>query len=187
MNYSVQYGNSVSNNFSSVTTITSGSQSITSTLTRYSVTFAVPGGAFTGLQIEFALTSFTSGTFDLTGVQLEPGTVATPFERRSYGAELALCQRYFQGVSGVGRVSASNGVEYFCKTPVTMRATPTATIKSGALGYQFGRATNNLSGMATFYLGTDGAGLTFTSADTGMTTDKATGCTGDVAFLSSEL
>jgi hypothetical protein len=37
---------------------------------------------------------FSSGTFSL--VQFEPGTVATPFERRSYGQELALCQRYYQ-------------------------------------------------------------------------------------------
>ena len=39
-----------------------------------------------------------SGTFEIAQVQIEPGTVATPFERRSYGQELALCQRYFQFV-----------------------------------------------------------------------------------------
>ncbi len=37
---------------------------------------------------------FSGGTFSLP--QLEPGTVATPFERRSFGQELALCQRYFE-------------------------------------------------------------------------------------------
>ena len=39
----------------------------------------------------------TSGaTFYITGVQLEKGTTATPFEFRPYGTELALCQRYYQ-------------------------------------------------------------------------------------------
>jgi hypothetical protein len=37
-----------------------------------------------------------SGTFDIAQVQLEPGPVATPFERRPIGTELALCQRYFE-------------------------------------------------------------------------------------------
>jgi len=37
-----------------------------------------------------------SATFDITGLQLEVGTVATPFEHRSYGDELARCQRYYQ-------------------------------------------------------------------------------------------
>ena len=41
-----------------------------------------------------------NSTFQITGVQLEVGTVATPFEHRSFGEELALCQRYFQKING---------------------------------------------------------------------------------------
>jgi hypothetical protein len=44
-------------------------------------------------QIDFV--NNAGATFYLTGVQLEAGDTATPFEHRSYGAELALCQRYY--------------------------------------------------------------------------------------------
>jgi len=73
-----------------------------------------------------------SATFYLTGVQLEVGTVATPFERRQYGQELGLCQRfYYVGPTGLyGYPSPSTGgfaafQRYDFK--VTMRATPTVS------------------------------------------------------------
>ena len=69
-------------------------------------------------------------TFYITGVQLEPGTVATPFERRSYAAELALAQRYYQA-SGF-MVNNSGGVytNHFFKQ--SMRAVPTVTTSSSS-------------------------------------------------------
>ena len=65
----------------------------------------------------------------ITGVQLEVGEQATPFEHRSYGDELARCQRYFQKIVGEGFGGYVSNIDYYA--PLTyrtdMRATPSGT------------------------------------------------------------
>lgn len=71
----------------------------------------------------------TSGaTFYITGVQLERGTVATPFEYRNYQQELAMCMRYYQktdALLGVGNNTNFTGTYLF---PTPMRASPSLGI-----------------------------------------------------------
>jgi len=73
-------------------------------------------------------------TFYVTGVQLETGTTATPFENLQYGQQLALCQRYFQTFSHAW-VGVAAGVGYFQSVQGTfntaMRTTPTTTRTGG--------------------------------------------------------
>jgi hypothetical protein len=67
-----------------------------------------------------------SATFDITGVQLEVGEVATPFEHRSYGDELARCERYYQVIKGGAGAFTSNAA-FIAMNFSPMRATPTFT------------------------------------------------------------
>jgi hypothetical protein len=70
----------------------------------------------------------TSGaTFYITGVQLEAGSVASPFERRDYGRELIMCERYFQ-TGAMGYYDNATTLRYMHGNFRTvMRATPTMT------------------------------------------------------------
>jgi len=116
------------NDFTTKTQSNTGTQSTNSTLTKYSATFTLSSSATTGVAVEFSVTSLTSGSIDITGVQLELGSVATPFERRSFGQELALCQRYYE-VAGarLSTNSASTGVNQGQPWKVSKRASPTVT------------------------------------------------------------
>ena len=76
----------------------------------------------------------TSRTLNITGVQLEVGAVATNFEHRSYGEELALCQRYYQrGISNgaLGVSVHSTQATFGFRLPVEMRSEPTVSLISG--------------------------------------------------------
>ena len=63
---------------------------------RYAATFSINTANDGKAGLAFTLNNGFVFTGSLTGVQLEQGTVATPFEHRSYGQELALCQRYYE-------------------------------------------------------------------------------------------
>ena len=88
----------------------------------------------------------TANEWYLTGVQLEVGSQATPFEHRSFGEELALCQRYFyktqsdstydffsNGVA-ISSTLAYNGIALPCK----MRSAPTLTTSGNLRNYRNG-------------------------------------------------
>jgi len=77
----------------------------------------------------------TANDFYFTGVQLEVGSVATDFEHRSFGQELALCQRYYHKMTGSQNKlilfndynNATNNFWANVYLPTTMRAAPTLT------------------------------------------------------------
>jgi len=89
------------------------------------------------------LISTLNATWYITGVQLEVGSVATPFERRDYGRELVMCQRYYETSYDSGTAvptNTQNGAIWFCPTgtrliysypfKVTKRASPTTVFYS---------------------------------------------------------
>jgi hypothetical protein len=120
--------------------------SVTTSWTRFTLTFtlgSMSGKTIgTGSSLQFWLltnANFTAGaTLDIWGLQVEAGSVATPFQTASGGspqAELAMCQRYyFRTTSGVdygtvafGGIGATTTAgAAFLKYPVTMRTNPTA-------------------------------------------------------------
>ena len=130
------------------------------TFTETSIQYAIPSTA-TELQLNFAYTpTGTAGAndfFDIADVQLEVGPVATPFEQRPIGMELALCQRYcFVGRLFVPTAPSTQNVPL----PVSMRTTmASASITGTGAGFALADVTSNSVIIATQ---TGGSGQTLT-------------------------
>ena len=112
------------------------------------------GGNLKRTSSQVKLIATSGATMYITGVQLEEGSVATPFEHRQYGQELALCQRYYEktydqsvvagtandkGAFFTSRIDSVGGGGTAFK--VTKRATPTVIVYSPTSGSS-GQARN---------------------------------------------
>ena len=123
-----------------------------------------------------SLFSATSNTFEITGAQLEVGGKASPFEHRSFGEELSLCQRYFFREGNIGEAlhyvtvgPSPNQLWYFQALPVQMRADPTDTIyadNSQANSGKCRRDDNTLVSISGSYTSQDTIGFLITNSTT---------------------
>jgi hypothetical protein len=146
-------------------------------------TYSGTAGAWSGTQY-FSATGATSvvgtngATFYITGVQLEVGSVATSFERRPYGTELALCQRYYYKITsttnqlGVGWNQNTTVSSVMTTFPVTMRTAPSALEQTGtAANYRILHTTTatTCSAVPLFGRGADHSAITEFTVASGLT------------------
>ncbi len=114
---------------------------LTNTKTRYEVNLTVPDWSTLGINwgnledtklgLKFILGTETNGrNFIISNVQLEEGSVATPFENRPRGLELSLCRRYYThaGVGATGVEETASRVSFGIKFDTPMRTTPTIVV-----------------------------------------------------------
>ena len=116
---------------------------------------------------------------------MEVGSVATPFEHRSYGEELALCQRYYFVLiegngdrAGVGGYFSSSAIQFPIQFPIRMRASPTLEVGSGTNFYTVNGAANDTIDDVTLDGATSRSCSIFNNTD-------ASGTTGDHGILGS--
>ena len=116
-----------------------------------------------------------NATWYITGVQLEVGSVATPFERRDYGRELAMCYRYYYRIVsgaddpfGMAFCVATTLTSGMVQFPVTMRVSPSSLETNGTASdyrVRHGGSSTNCSSVPAFSDSSPSAArITFTVA-----------------------
>jgi len=146
------------------------------------------GSLYLGATGATSVVGTNGATWYVTGVQLEQNTVATPFERRLYGQELANCQRYFSrlGAGASGSVFNATTGDFGIQFPVAMRTVPSVSHLANYTVLVIG--VNNYTTTNTVINGASGVnGLVARITSSGMTTGAAIIQTDNNIGLSSEL
>ena len=113
------------------TQISTGTFTVSSTMSRHTASISVPAAATTGIEVEFSVGAQTSGTWTISNAQLEFGANVTPFDYRPISDEIHNCMRYYE--------EETLNPTFYCFTAVTSgypsrgykttkRATPTLTV-----------------------------------------------------------
>ena len=127
-------------------------------------------GNFIGATGAVSLVAINAATFYVTGVKLEIGTVATPFNRQSLAKSMADCQRYYQVATVSGRFPASAANQKLDVTVSysTMRAAPTVVLLvAGTIGNVSSSSILDQSAtQARFELNSTAAGDTYNLTST---------------------
>ena len=139
-------------------------------------------------QANFANTN--GATFYITGVQLEAGSVASPFERRDYGRELMMCQRYLPAfnftaanqLAGWGQSIATTESLISIPLPVTPRVAPTGVSTSAMSGFTIRNGSNSGGTPTAISVGSNSAG-NFYQISVTSTAGSPTLTAGQGAFL----
>ena len=150
----------IQNGYTSAAVVAGGNSTLTTTWTKYSVTGTV-GSSITELALGFTHnpigTAGANDWFEVTGVQLELGSVATPFSRAggTLSGELTACQRYYYQPSNtsanigvMGAASTTGVARLYIAVPVPMRGNTASVSYTGTPQLYDGVATISVTSIA---------------------------------------